>query len=71
MPVELRDANLDAPHKVQVVEIRKTWDYETITLSRTDDVARILSAKGTVGWETTGVAFANETGTALLLKRQR
>jgi hypothetical protein len=87
VPVELRDANLDAPLKVQVMngdatfarasavqvtEIRKTWDYDTITIASTgDDVAKVLTAKGTAGWETTGIAFVTADGTKLLLKRPR
>ena len=86
VPVELRDVNLDAPLKVQVIngdpgfarispvqvyEIRKMWDYATIRLAPTDDVAKVLNTKGAVGWETTGIAFVNADGTTLLLKRPR
>ena len=87
LPVELRDVNLDSPLKVQVMngdptfqrgspvqvtETRKAWDYDTITIASTgDDVARLLTAKGTAGWETTGIAFVNGGGTTLLLKRPR
>jgi hypothetical protein len=86
VPVELRDVNLDAPLKVQVIngdpafnrinpvqvtEIRKMWDYETVTLAPTDDVARVMNAKGTAGWETTGIAFVTADATKLLLKRPR
>ena len=54
VPVELRDVNLDAPLKVQVIngepafaatnpvqvtEVRQVWDYESITVQPTDDVA--------------------------------
>src|SRR3954468_8026563 len=72
VPVELRDVNLDTPLKVQIIngesqysqtnpvsfrEIRKTWEYETITLTPTDDVAAVLNKRGQSGWETTGIAF--------------
>ena len=87
VPIELRDVNLDTPLKVQVVngdanfsraspvqvtEVRKTWDYDMITVASTgDDVAKLLTAKGTAGWETTGIAFMTADGTKLLLKRPR
>jgi hypothetical protein len=86
VPVELRDVNLDAPLKVQIIngepqyaavspvqvrEIRKTWDYDTITLTPTDDVAALLNRRGQNGWETTGIAFVKPDGTTLLLKRPR
>jgi hypothetical protein len=87
VPVELRDVNLETPLKVQVIngdaaysrfspvqvtEIRKTWDYDTITIAATgDDVAKVLTAKGATGWETTGIAFVTADGTKLLLKRPR
>ena len=87
VPVELREVNLDTPLKVQVIngdpgfsrinpvqvaESRKMWDYETITLKPADDVAQAMSAKGTIGWETTGIAFVGADGaTKLLLKRPR
>jgi hypothetical protein len=86
VPVELRDVNLDAPLKVQIIngepqygqaspvqvrEIRKTWEYETVTLTPTDDVAVVLNRHGLNGWETTGIAFVKPDGTTLLLKRPR
>jgi hypothetical protein len=87
VPIELRDVNLDTPLKVQVIngdatfsraspvqvtELRKTWDYDMITVTSTgDDVAKVLTAKGTAGWETTGIAFVTADGTKLLLKRPR
>lgn len=87
VPIELRDVNLDTPLKVQVVngdanfsraspvqvtEVRKTWDYDMITVASTgDDAAQVLTAKGTAGWETTGIAFVTADGTKLLLKRPR
>jgi len=55
----------------QVTEIRKGWEYETITLQSPDDVVKVLTPKGVIGWETTGIAFVNPGGTTLLLKRPR
>jgi hypothetical protein len=86
IPVDVREINLDAPIKVQVMngdpslprtspvqvtEIRKGWEYETITLQSSDDVVKVLTPKGVIGWETTGIAFVNPGGTTLLLKRPR
>jgi hypothetical protein len=86
IPVDVREINLDAPMKVQVIngdssfsrtnpvqvtEIRKGWEYETITLESPDDVVKLLTPKGVIGWETTGIAFVNPGGTTLLLKRPR
>lgn len=87
IPVELRDVNLDAPLKVQIIngessypqanpvavrEIRKIWDYDTITVSPADDVPAVLNKRGAAGWETTGIAFMKpDGGTTLLLKRPR
>jgi hypothetical protein len=86
VPVALRDATLDAPLKVQVIngdpamprsspvavaEARTVWDYDTITIASPDEVAKILGARGAAGWETTGIAFVTPDGTTLLLKRPR
>ena len=86
VPVELRDVNLEAPMRVQVIngepayatagpvqvrEIRRVWDYETITVAPAEDMAAKLNQQGASGWETTGIAFVNVDGTMLLLKRPR
>jgi hypothetical protein len=86
VPVELREVNLDTPMRVQIMngesgyatpgpvqvrEIRRVWDYETITVAPTDDMAARLNQRGASGWETTGIAFVNADGTTLLLKRPR
>ena len=87
VPVELRDVNLDSPLKVQIIngepqyaqvnpvqvrEIRKTWDYESMTVKPTEDMAARLNARGVVGWETTGIwSVSAEGATTLLLKRPR
>jgi hypothetical protein len=86
VPVELREVNLDAPLRVQVIngeapyqtspvqvrEIRRVWDYETIVLAPIEDVAAALNKRGASGWETTGIMFAKADGTTtLLLKRAR
>jgi hypothetical protein len=86
VPVEVREVNLDAPLKVQIIngepqypqvspvqvrEIRKTWEYDTVTLAPADDAAAVLNRRGQNGWETTGIAFVKPDGTTLLLKRSR
>lgn len=87
VPVELREVNLDAPLKVQVIngdpgfsrvnpvyvtEIRKMWEYQAITLRPNQDMAAILNTNGTGGWETTGIWSVSTDGTTtVLLKRPR
>jgi len=87
VPVELRDVNLDAPLKVQVIngepafaaigplpvrEVRRIWDYESITVPPQGNVAAMLNQRGAAGWETTGIWSVNAEGaTTLLLKRPR
>lgn len=85
IPIDLRDVNLDAPLKIQVMngdpsaarlspvlvnEVRKTWEYAMLTVGPDDDMVALLNARGSAGWETTGVSFANGTG-KVLLKRPR
>ena len=87
VPVELRDVNLDGPLKVQIIngepaypatsplpvrEVRHVWDYESITVKPTDDMAARLNARGAAGWETTGIwSVASDGTTTVLLKRSR
>ena len=85
IPVDLRDANLEVPLRVQVmngdpqrpvapVAVRSTlqpWEYRAITLKTGDDPVRVLNPEGLVGWETTGIAWPAAGGTTLLLKRPR
>lgn len=86
VPVELRDVNLDAPLRVQIIngeptyaatapvlvrEIRRVWEYDTITVAPTQNVAAMLTQRGVDGWETTGISFVSADGTTLLLKRAR
>jgi hypothetical protein len=88
IPVDVREVNLDAPLRVQVTngdpqyaasnpvqvrEVRRVWDYETILIP-TDaqaNMASLLNSRGANGWETTGIASVNVDGTTLLLKRPR
>jgi hypothetical protein len=87
IPVDLRDANLEVPLRVQVMNgdtqsarpipplpVRSTlhpWEYRTVTVKTTDDPAKELNPEGLVGWETTGITWLAAGGTTLLLKRPR
>ena len=87
IPVELRDVSLDAPLKVQIInaepqftqtnpvqvrEIRRLWDYESIAVKPTEDMAATLTRRGAIGWETTGIWSVSADGTTtVLLKRSR
>ena len=86
VPVELREVNLDAPLKVQIINAdpaypritavnarlaQQAWDYHTITLKDGQDPVAALIGPGVAGWETTGIAFVKPDGVTLLLKRPR
>jgi hypothetical protein len=89
LPVDVREVNLDAPlrvhvtngdpqyaatNPVQVHEVRRVWDYETIVIpaDAQANMASLLNSRGANGWETTGLATVNTEGaTTMLLKRQR
>jgi hypothetical protein len=88
IPVDVREVNLDAPLRVQVTngdpqyaasnpvqvrEVRRVWDYETILIpaDAQANMASLLNSRGANGWETTGIASVNVDGTILLLKRPR
>ena len=87
LPVELRDVNLDGPLKVLIIngdpaftatgplpvrEVRRLWDYESITVPPQGNVTATLNQRGAAGWETTGIWSVTADGaTTLLLKRPR
>jgi hypothetical protein len=88
IPVDVREMNLDAPLRVQVTngepqyagsnpvqvrEVRRIWDYETILIPADAPASRVslLNSRGANGWETTGIASVNADGMTLLLKRPR
>jgi hypothetical protein len=88
VPIDLRDVNLEAPLRVQVMnaeapisnsnavqvrEVRRQWDYETMPIAADaiGTLPALLNARGANGWETTGIAFSTAAGTTLLLKRPR
>jgi hypothetical protein len=86
IPIDLRDVNLDAPLRIQVMngdpsaprlspvlvnEVRKTWEYTMLRVGPHDDMMALLNGRGLLGWETTGITFAGSEDTQLLLKRLR
>jgi hypothetical protein len=85
VPVELRDANLDNPLRVRIMNgeanvappltvhlMPPTWDYKAVPITPADDMADALRTDGAKGWETTGITYADSRGTTMvLLKRAR
>jgi hypothetical protein len=88
VPVDVREVNLDAPLRVQVTngepqyaasnpvqvrEVRRLWDYETVLIpaDAPGSMVSLLNGRGANGWETTGIASVNADGMTLLLKRPR
>jgi hypothetical protein len=84
VPVELRDANLDNPLRVRIMNgdsplspltvrlLPVTWDYKAVSIVAGDDMADALRTEGSNGWETTGITYADSRGaTVILLKRSR
>ena len=82
--VDLREANLDSPLKVQIMNadpqyprtsavnarlVQQSWDYHTIMLKDGQDPLAALIGPGAAGWETTGITFVKPDGVTLLLKR--
>jgi hypothetical protein len=85
IPVDLRDANLDNPLRVRIVNgdpsmgppltvrvVPPTWEYKAVPIAAGDDMAAALQTDGSSGWETTGITYADSRGaTVILLKRPR
>jgi hypothetical protein len=84
VPVNLRDATLDAPLRVQIVQgeprvadtvkvhlARQPWEYMTLTIPTDAKPAPLVDQQGAAGWETTGIAWTTADGTTLLMKRPR
>ena len=84
VPVSLREAPLDTPLRVRVVNmqdpkvideaiharlVQQSWDYHTIVVKDGQDPVVALIGPGARGWETTGVTFVKPDGVMLLLKR--
>ncbi len=84
VPVELRDANLDTPLRVRIMNgenalpplavrlLPPAWDYKVVPIAAGDDMADALRTEGSNGWETTGITYTDSRGaTVILLKRPR
>ena len=86
VPVDLRESNLDAPLRVQVINAepqygstnpiavraaRQTWEYETVAVTLDQDPRPALNRLGVEGWETTGITLPAPNATRFLLKRPR
>jgi hypothetical protein len=83
IPVDLREAHLDRPLRVQIVNdppygvaapaqvrpVRALWEYQTVPVAPAGDLAARLNTQGALGWEVVGVVGQNVA--TLLLKRQR
>ena len=87
VPVAIQEVTTAAPIGVQVIGtptvmiaasnvvqarlVRQQWEYRTIAIPSAEDAARLLSAAGADGWETTGIVLSNQAGSPLVLKRLR
>ena len=71
VPVDLRDVNVAAPLRVQVVNAdpahatmppvqvrltRPVWEYSSVVVPEREDVVRALIARGAEGWEVVSMA---------------
>ena len=56
---------------VQARLARQLWEYRTLLIVPGQDVTKLLLGAGQDGWEVTGLQLADQSGTALLLKRPR
>jgi hypothetical protein len=62
---------VDDPVYVRVVRQPRVWQYQTVIVKPGENLATALSAAGTAGWETTGIALSTAEGTTILMKRLR
>ena len=86
IPVDLRALNTDRALRVQVVNndpqygqtgpvsvrtARVLWEYRTITLGPSDDLAARLNTLGADGWEAAGIISLTTQTTTVMFKRPR
>jgi len=65
-------ANPEEPLHVRVLPEPRNWQYESVTIEPGDDIAAVLSTRGSAGWETTGITVPAANGAlTVLLKRPR
>jgi len=50
---------------------RQSWEYRQVNIAPGQDPITVLNAAGADGWETTGVALANQGQTVVVMKRPR
>ena len=50
---------------------RQPWEYRDVQIPAGQNAAPILNTAGADGWETTGVAFTDQGGTVVVMKRPR
>jgi hypothetical protein len=86
VPIDLVDANMSAPLRVQVINAdaahgsvapvavraaRATWEYATTNVQAGQDAVGILNGRGAEGWEIIGVTLPATGGMTFILKRVR
>jgi len=86
IPVDLRAVNADRALRVQIVNAdpqygqtgpvpvraaRVLWEYRTITLGPSDDLAARLNTLGAEGWEAAGIISLTTQTTTVMFKRPR
>ena len=86
IPVDLRAVNADRPLRVHVVNndpqfgqtgpvpvrpARALWEYRTMTLGPSDDLAARLNTLGADGWEAAGILSLTTQTTTVMFKRPR
>jgi hypothetical protein len=57
-----------------VVEVRagrQQWDYRTLNVPSNQDPSSLMQSAGADSWEATGLQFAVQGGTVIVLKRPR
>ena len=56
---------------VQARPARQVWEYRDLRIGAGQNPSNILNGAGADGWETTGVAIADQGGTVVVMKRPR
>lgn len=51
--------------------VRQRWEYRSLDIGPGEDPALVLNTAGEDGWDTTGLTFASQAGTTIVLKRPR
>jgi hypothetical protein len=86
IPVDVRALNTDRALRVQIVNndpqygetgpvpvrtARVMWEYRTMTLGSSDDLAARLNTLGADGWEAAGIISLTTQTTTVMFKRPR